>query len=154
MVMLTDRKKNLVKLKGGEYIAIEKMEMTYGHCVFVDALEGGICVYGDGEMDRPVALMQLNKTETLKWAKENNVSGEFETIMKSPELYKAVMEAIRVEHAKSDLSHLEKLVAVSLLSSPWTPENGCLTAANKLQRRAVIEKHEKEFLEVQKKGIF
>jgi long-chain acyl-CoA synthetase len=61
---------------------------------------------------------------------------------------------VRVEHAKSDLSHLEKLVAVSLLNCPWTPENGCLTAANKLQRRAVVEKHEKEFLEVQKKGIF
>jgi long-chain acyl-CoA synthetase len=72
---------------------VEKMEMTYGNCSFVDALEGGICCYGDGEMDRPVALMQLSKTETMKWAKENNMSGEFETIMRSPELYQAVMEA-------------------------------------------------------------
>jgi long-chain acyl-CoA synthetase len=152
--LCTDRKKNLVKLKGGEYIAVEKMEMTYGNCSFVDALEGGICCYGDGEMDRPVALMQLSKTETMKWAAANNVSGDFETIMESPELYKAVMESMKAEHAKSDLSHLEKLVAVALLSSPWTPENGCLTAANKLQRRAVVEQHEKEFLEVQKKGVF
>lgn len=33
---IVDRKKNLVKLKGGEYIALEKMEMTYGNCDFVD----------------------------------------------------------------------------------------------------------------------
>ena len=47
---IVDRKKNLVKLKGGEYIALEKMEMTYGNCEFVDAVGGGICVYGDGDM--------------------------------------------------------------------------------------------------------
>ena len=61
---------------------------------------------------------------------------------------------MKKEHAKSDLSHLEKLVAVSLLTSPWTPENGCQTAANKLQRRVVIEMFNKEFEEVKLKGIF
>jgi long-subunit acyl-CoA synthetase (AMP-forming) len=52
------------------------------------------------------------------------------------------------------LSHLEKLVAVSLLTAPWTPENGCQTAANKLQRRVVIEMFSKEFEETKQKGIF
>ena len=82
------------------------------------------------------------------------MSGDFETVMKSDALYNAVMAAMKAEHGKSDLSHLEKLVAVSLLASPWTPENGCLTAANKLQRRAVIQQFEKEFHDVKKKGIF
>lgn len=53
---IVDRKKNLVKLKGGEYIALEKMEMTYGNCEFVDAVAGGICVYGDGDMVRELIL--------------------------------------------------------------------------------------------------
>ena len=151
---IVDRKKNLVKLKGGEYIALEKMEMTYGNCDFVDAIGGGICCYGDGDMDRPVALMQVSEPVVMKWAKKNGIEGDFETILKSKELQDAVLEAMKEEHKKSDLSHLEKLVAVSLLNAPWNPENGCLTAANKLQRRAVIQKHEKEFLEVKQKGIF
>lgn len=153
-IRIVDRKKNLVKLKGGEYIALEKMEMTFGNSSFVDAVTGGICCYGDGDMDRCVALMQLNEAYTMKWAKENNVQGDFAAVKQSKELYKAVIADMNAEHAKSDLSHLEKLVAVSILTSPWTPENGCLTAANKLQRREVVNKFSKEFEEVKVKGIF
>jgi len=130
------------------------MEMTYSNSTFVDAVAGGICCYGDGDMDRPVALMQLNEPVAMKWAKENGMSGDFDTIKKSKELYDAVMADMKKEHAKSDLSHLEKLVAITFLTTPWTPENGCLTAANKLQRREVIRQFEKEFEAVKKKGIF
>mmetsp|Transcript_20867 Transcript_20867/g.30062 ORF Transcript_20867/g.30062 Transcript_20867/m.30062 type:complete len:722 (+) Transcript_20867:37-2202(+) len=153
-IRIVDRKKNLVKLKGGEYIAVEAMEMTYGNSKFVDAISGGICCYGDGDMDRPIALMQLSEPVTMGWAKDNGVSGDFETVKNSKELYNAVMTSMIAEHKKGGLSHLEKLKAVTFMNTPWTPENGCLTAANKLQRRAVIAMFEKEFEEVKKKGIF
>lgn len=153
-IRIVDRVKNLVKLKGGEYIAVENMEMAYGNSVFVDAISGGICCYGDGDMDRPIALMQLNEIVAMNWAKENGVSGNFETVKKSKELYDAVLADMKKEAAKGGLSHLEKLVAVAFLTEPWTPENGCLTAANKLQRRVVIETFSKEFEETKKKGIF
>jgi len=153
-VRVVDRKKNLVKLKGGEYIALEKMEMTYGNSKFVDAVAGGICCYGDGDMDRPVALMQLSEGTVMKWAKDNGLAGDFDSVKKSKELYDAVMVDFAVEHKKGELSHLEKLIAVAFLTTPWTPENGCLTAANKLQRRMVISLFEKEFAEVKEKGIF
>ena len=151
---IVDRKKNLVKLKGGEYIAVENMEMTYGNSKFVDAIAGGICCYGDGDMDRPIALMQLNEIVAMKWAKENGVEGDFETVKSSKELMDAVMADLKNEHAKGGLSHIEKLVAVAFLTEAWTPENGCLTAANKLQRRMVISKFEKEFNETKPKGVF
>lgn len=151
---IVDRKKNLVKLKGGEYVALEKMEMTFGNSSFVDAVAGGICCYGDGDMDRPVALLQLSEPYTMKWAKENGILGDFQKIMEMKELHQAVLADMHKEHAKSDLSHLEKVIAVALLVEPWTPENGCLTAANKLQRRQVVETHKKEFEHVKEKGIF
>lgn len=153
-VRIVDRKKNLVKLKSGEYVALEKMEMVYGNSSFVDAIAGGICCYADGDMDRPVALFQLSEPVAMKWAKENGVSGDFEAVKKSKELYDAIMASFAEEHAKSDLSHIEKLKAVTILTDPWTPENGCLTAANKLQRRVVIDSFPKEFEAVKKKGIF
>lgn len=153
-VQIVDRVKNLVKLKGGEYIAIEKMEMTYGNSKFVDAIAGGICCYGDGDMDRPIALMQLSQPHTMAWAKENNISGDFEEVKESKEFYDAVMADMKNEHGKGGLSPIEKLVGVCFLTEPWTPENGCLTAANKLQRRMVIEKFSKEFEATKVKGVF
>lgn len=153
-IRIVDRVKNLVKLKGGEYVAIENMEMTYGNSSFVDAIHGGICCYGDGDMDRPIALMQLNEAVAMKWAKDNGVSGDFETVTNSQELNKAVLEDMKKQGAKAGLSHLEKLVAICFLTEPWTPENGCLTAANKLQRRAVVEMFENEFEATKAKAIF
>lgn len=153
-IRIVDRKKNLVKLKGGEYIALEQMESVYGGSNFVDAIAGGICCYGDGDMDRPVALLQLSEPYTMKWAKKNGIEGDFAKVKEDPKLYEAVMEDLKQEHAESGLSHLEKLVGVALLTDHWTPENGCLTAANKLQRRVVVETFAKEFEEVKKKGVF
>lgn len=154
-IQIVDRKKNLIKLKGGEYIAVENMEMNYGNCRFVDPVSGGICCYGDGDMDRPIALMQLNQPVVKQWAKDNGISGDIKTLVDSKDLYDAVMNDMEKEQKSAGLSRLEKLIAIAfIVDDPWTPENGCLTAANKLQRRAVVEKHEKLFNETRKKGIF
>jgi len=153
-IRIVDRKKNLVKLKGGEYVAVENMEMVYGNSPFVDAAEGGICCYGDGDMDRPIALMQLNEAYSMKWAIEKKEEGNFEDLKNSKVLYDAVMASMKVEAKKGKLTHLENLVAIAFMPDSWTPENGCLTAANKLQRRNVVAMFEKEFEATKKKGIF
>jgi len=159
-IRIVDRKKNLVKLTSGEYVALEKMEMVYGNSDFVDAVAGGICCYGDGDMDRCVALLQIARPASMLWAKKTGLigavekEGDWEKVKASTELYDQVMASFKKEHGNSDLSHIEKLQGVVLLDDPWTPENGCLTAANKLQRRKVIEDFATEFEEVRKKGIF
>ncbi len=81
-------------------------------------------------------------------------TSDFGELRKIKELYDAVLADLHNECKKSRLSHLEKIVAVAFIVDPWTPDNGCLTAANKLQRRAVIAMHQKEFEETRKKGIF
>ena len=177
-----DRKKNLVKLKGGEYVALEKMEMVYGNSHFISSINGGICCYGDADMDRPVAILQLNVPYALSWAKtqvgfkvlfgnkqgingdnnqgtDNDDDSKMDILMKHHKdiIHKAVLDSLLEEHAKSDLCHLEKLVGVHILwkhDTIWTPDNFCLTAANKLQRRGVITMFERELNEAKQLGIF
>lgn len=153
-LQIIDRKKNLVKLKGGEYIALENMEMIYGNSSFINAIDGGICVYGDGDMDRPVALMQLNADTVKAWMKERKIEDDYESFKQSSTVYDLVMVDLKREGKKSGLTHLETLCAVAFVDTPWTPLNGGLTAANKINRRVVVAMHEQIFKEVKSKGIF
>jgi len=150
---LIDRKKNLVKLKGGEYIAIEQMEAVYGTSTWVDAKNGGIMVHGDGDMDKPVALIQGNMVALRKWAEENGVSGDDVAICANEKTVKMVLADL-LSIGKDKLAINEKLCAIAVISgtgsavwpgddkSTWTPENGFLTASNKIDRNAI--KHGKE----------
>ena len=50
---LIDRIKNLVKLRSGEYLALEKLESVYGSC----DISQNLCVYANSEADKPVAIV-------------------------------------------------------------------------------------------------
>lgn len=164
-VMIVDRVKNLVKLKGGEYIAIEAMEKEYSTSVYVNSVNGGILCYGDGEMDRPVALVQANTVELEKWAKGANLSyADTDALCRHPEAQKLVLDNMVSIGKSSGLGSNEILGAIALISgngpptgdlapnAPWTPENGGLTASNKLNRQ-VIQKGCAKILEPIKEKV-
>jgi len=50
---LIDRKKNLVKLAGGEYIALERLESSYKSC----GLVSNICLHADPNANKPMAIV-------------------------------------------------------------------------------------------------
>lgn len=141
-IKIVDRKKNLVKLKGGEYVALEHMETKFNNSSFVDALAGGIMVYAGGDVDRPSAFMQCSRKTLCKWAADNGVSGEYEDLLKNPQARKAVLDDLNAHGKKGGLGQLEQLQNVTLLNGgmgegpdAWTPANGGLTATNKIQRK-------------------
>mmetsp|Transcript_22652 Transcript_22652/g.59021 ORF Transcript_22652/g.59021 Transcript_22652/m.59021 type:complete len:772 (+) Transcript_22652:1822-4137(+) len=164
---IVDRLKNLIKLKGGEYIAIEAMESTYANSVFVNGRNGGVLCYGNGEMDKPVALVQIEPSEIFNWAKMNGLNDvdDIEALCGHPKVIKAVLSDMNAQ-GKGKLGANEALASVSLISgmgdpeqqpaspnAPWTPENLCLTASNKLNRKP-IEKYFASLLDpLSDKGI-
>merc|ERR1740121_780767 len=104
-LMIVDRLKNLVKLKGGEYIAIEAMEKEYSSSAYVNGQNGGVMCYGDGEMDRPVALVQANTVELEKWAKEAGVKyANVDELCANPQAEKAVLDSILIAGKQGDLA--------------------------------------------------
>jgi len=161
---IVDRLKNLVKLKGGEYVAIEHMEATYAQSAFVNGKNGGLMCYADGDMDKPVALLQVNDYELKKWADSNGIAfNSVAHLCSMPEAATMVCQDLNAI-GKGKLGGNEALAAVVLLpgtgapesngeDAPWTPENGYLTAANKLARNVVKEGFAKTLDDLKKKGI-
>jgi len=148
-IKIVDRLKNLVKLKGGEYVAIESKEKEYSKSIFVNAINGGIMCYADGSMDRPVALVQANMLEVRKVAAAKGLTfPNDDALCNDATVEKIVLEDLIKEGVAGGVSSLEKLLAIKLISghgepdkqeinSPWTPDNEFLTASNKLNRKPI-----------------
>jgi len=156
---IVDRLKNLIKLKGGEYISVESMEKEYGTSVYVrGGADGGIMCYGDGEMKKPVALLQVNVPELKKWAaSKGRVESNVEEICDSEEAKKEVLKSLLEAGKPGDKSGCklganESLASVLLLTNGWTPENGGKTASNKLDRAKIKEMHKDKFEELRQRG--
>lgn len=165
-LMIIDRVKNLVKLKGAEYIAIEAMEKEYSTSAYVNGVHGGLMCYGDGEMDRPVALVQANVVELSRWAASANISFKTpEELCRHPAVEKQVLSSLIAAGKQGGLAVNEMLCAIALIpgtgpaegmptcESAWTPENGGLTASNKLNRNAIVERYSAIFEPLRRKGI-
>lgn len=64
---LIDRIKNLVKLRSGEYLALEKLESVYGSC----DISQNLCVYANSDADKPIAIVfpvRLSPTYQIKYS--------------------------------------------------------------------------------------
>jgi long-chain acyl-CoA synthetase len=145
-IKIVDRKKNLVKLLGGEYVPIENMESKFGNSLYVDALAGGIMVYADGSMDRAVAFVQANKKELIAWAEANGVPPKYPELLQNIKARAMVWNDLLKAGKAGGLGELETLFNVTLLDGSmgdgpdaWTPANGGLTATNKLQRKTAMK---------------
>uniref|UniRef100_A0A7S3B204 AMP-dependent synthetase/ligase domain-containing protein n=1 Tax=Haptolina ericina TaxID=156174 RepID=A0A7S3B204_9EUKA len=152
-LVIIDRKKNLVKLKGGEYIALEKMNTTYNSSPFVNVEAGGVCSFGDDSMDRAVCVAQCKPDELTKVAKTLGVSGEPKELCSDPKVQAAVLDSFKAQAKKGGLTTLETVVAVHPLVEEWSTANGCLTATQKLVPKAVTKFNKAEFDVIKKKGI-
>ena len=151
-VRIVDRLKNLIKLKGGEYIAIENMEAVYSGAAIVNALNGGVMCVGTGDMDKPTALVQIDAAALTKWADASGVAyASAEALCETPAAEKYVLGELNTIGKAGNLGANEILAGVTLVAGtgemdrgagvapqrhdPWTPANNALTATNKLNRK-------------------
>ncbi|KAI9498714.1 hypothetical protein BDB00DRAFT_867335 [Zychaea mexicana] len=140
---IVDRKKNLVKLSNGEYIALEKLESIYKSCLYVN----NICVYADSLRPRAVALVVPVENSVQKLASELGVaSKEWAVICNDAQVKKAILTALLGQAKEAGLKPAEMLFDIYVCHEEWTIDNGLLTAAQKL-KRSDINKEYKEILD-------
>mmetsp|Transcript_70526 Transcript_70526/g.159544 ORF Transcript_70526/g.159544 Transcript_70526/m.159544 type:complete len:750 (+) Transcript_70526:603-2852(+) len=158
-LLIIDRKKNLVKLKGGEYVALERMNVAYNNSEFVNIEAGGVCSYAGAELDRSVVLAQCHKHKLLEVLQAKGAPGLEDglsdaDLCQHPEVQAAVLESFKKCAKAAGLTMLETVVGVHPLLVPWDPDsNGCLTATSKIISSKIYRFNAAELETIKKKGV-
>ncbi|KAI9208720.1 uncharacterized protein BJ171DRAFT_212559 [Polychytrium aggregatum] len=144
-IVLIDRKKNLVKLSNGEYVALEKLESVYKMSHYV----ANICLYADPEQSFVVALVVPVEKECEKYAAANNLfpgQDHFDRneIAGHPAIQKAVFDDLVDTAKKAKLKGADLIGACFVCHEEWTTENNMTTAAHKIRRADIVDHYKKD----------
>ncbi|GAB7364835.1 hypothetical protein MBLNU230_g5628t1 [Neophaeotheca triangularis] len=138
---IIDRKKNLVKTLAGEYIALEKLESIYRSVPVV----GNICVYAAEDRNKPVAIIVPQEPALKKLASENGIEDQgYEQLCQNDKLNGVVLREMQKSGKQGGLNGIEIIDGVVLSDEEWTPQNGLTTSAQKLNRKGILQKYQKE----------
>jgi long-chain acyl-CoA synthetase len=149
-IQIVDRKKNLVKLKGGEYVAVEAMETAFTTSAYSEAL----CVIANGDLDTPLAIVCANNAVLEKWA--NNAGISFSSVHELAQKKEARQEVVKSFVAagkKAGLGKLELRIkdCALITDTKWAPGHG-MTASMKLDRKQILNIHDEELKAMYKRN--
>ncbi|KAJ2277066.1 long-chain fatty acid-CoA ligase [Coemansia sp. RSA 451] len=138
---IIDRKKNLIKLSSGEYIALEALESTYKNSLYIH----NICVFADSRMSQPCAIVNIDENQIAQMADNagihyNNPS----EIANDKAFIHAVLADLQHVAKQNGLSKQETLAAIQIDDELWAPENNMLTPAQKLKRTDIRERNQEK----------
>ncbi|KAI9800833.1 MAG: hypothetical protein M1825_003616 [Sarcosagium campestre] len=138
---IIDRKKNLVKTLNGEYIALEKLESIYRSATVV----ANICVYAAPDKAKPIAIIVPAEPALKLLAEQNGVQGTgLEDLVHDEKLTSLILKDLQAAGRKGGLAGIEIIDGVVLADEEWNPQNGLTTSAQKLNRRGIVTKYQKD----------
>ncbi|GLT47106.1 hypothetical protein SLA2020_208250 [Shorea laevis] len=131
---IIDRKKDIVKLQHGEYISLGKVEAALIVSPYVD----NIMLHADPFYNFSVALVVASQPAVEEWASKQGISfTDFADLCQKTETLAEVRASLVQAAKKARLEKFEIPAKIKLLSTPWTPESGLVTAALKIKREAI-----------------
>lgn len=136
-LVITDRKKDMIKTSGGKLIAPQNLE----NFLKADPLIADCMVVGD-KRKFVVALIVPDFEKLDVVAKELSGSGTLEEFVRDPKIVNLFWE--RVEQVNSRLAPFEQIKKVAVLSGPFSVAGGTLTPTLKVKRRVVEERYASE----------
>jgi len=135
---LIDRKKDLVKLRHGEYIALGKIEAA----LKTSPLVTNVSLFVDSNELSAVAVAVGNENELAKIANEHGIAGDFADWSNAKPVNDAVYASFLAIAKANGLGKQEIPSKIYVESLQWLPETGLITDAFKLKRKALNDKYE------------
>jgi long-subunit acyl-CoA synthetase (AMP-forming) len=139
-LQIIDRKKDLWKGPNGEYVALTKVEAALKLNEYVEMP----MVYGKTGGEYPIALICPMKGPIMALGKELGLPGDFAVLCKEEKVVDKVFAALKDVCKQQKLLDFETPKKIALISDLWTPENDMLTAAMKLKRVIIAQKHKED----------
>jgi len=134
---LVDRKKNILKLSQGEYVALEKIEGAYKESTAVEQ----IWVYGDSFKNFLVAVVVPTEEFATKWAATNQKGNDYNALC-NDEGFKTELKAVLDAKAKEQkLKGFEAVKRIHVESEQFSVENDLITPTFKLRRPQLQKKY-------------
>ncbi len=143
-LIITDRKKELLKTSGGKYVAPQVVENKFKESNFIEQ----IMVVGEGEkfvsaiifpdftfLHNWCAIRKLNYSSNAKLIKMKEVLERFQQ---------------EIDRFNEHFGQVEKIKKFVLTSEEWTLENNCLSPTLKLKRNVLQKKYKKEIMSMYK----
>ncbi|KAF5966023.1 fumonisin cluster-fatty acyl-CoA Synthase [Fusarium bulbicola] len=130
---IIDRVKSLVKMQGGEYIALAKLESIYRTSRTI--LQ--VMVHADCDYTRPIVIIMPNTKVLEDKAQELGFSDDDSTLS-SERMSAYVLEDLQAIASRSGLSKIETVAGVVITDLEWTPQSGLVTPTMKINRKFIL----------------
>ncbi|CAL0300203.1 unnamed protein product [Lupinus luteus] len=144
VIKIIDRKKNLIKLSQGEYIALEHLENVYGITPIVE----DIWVYGNSFKSVLIAVVVPNEEITNKWAYSNGHIASFSKLCSLDQLKKYVLSELKSTAERNKLRGFEHIKGVILDPQEFDMGRDLVTATLKKRRNNMLKYYQVEIDEL------
>lgn len=148
---IIDRKKNMVKTLNGEYIALEKLESIYRSNPYVQ----NICCYADQNHSKPIGIIVANeialkqlgieeKILPLQSVHDTSEVDEMEKLISDKKIIAKIHKSLITTAKAQGLVGIELIAGIVIVDEEWSPQNGFLSSAQKLQRKKILEANQEK----------
>jgi len=141
---IIDRKKDLVKLQGGEYVSLGKVESLLKLHPAVD----NVCVFAQPTEDHTVALVIPSQQWLDQAVDRKGKAMQREEACLDRDIVRDLASTLLKHGLSQKLQKFEIPRTVSLVAEPWTPESGLITAAFKLKRKSLENAYKDDIVEM------
>ncbi|KAK4558223.1 hypothetical protein RGQ29_007832 [Quercus rubra] len=135
VVKIIDRKKNLIKLSQGEYVALEHLENVY----VITPIVEDIWVYGNSFKSKLVAVVIPHEENAKKWAYSNGHVGSFAELCSLDQLKNYVLAELKFTAERNKLRGFEQIKGIILDPLPFDMERDLVTATMKKKRNKLLK---------------
>ncbi|GLT64906.1 hypothetical protein SLA2020_373690 [Shorea laevis] len=147
VIKIIDRKKNLIKLSQGEYVALEYLENVYGITPVVE----DIWVYGNSFKSMLVAVVVPHEENLKKWAYSNGQVGSHSELCCLDQLRNYILSELKSTAERNKLKGFEFIKGVILEPLPFDMERDLVTATMKKKRNNLLKCYKAEIDELYQK---